>query len=219
LSKEVVKALLPDFVMDGRERALYRPRLPDWLDRRRVQEGGTPLPPRRLRWRRWQTEILSFPNISLETEAIGKAINGIDLRRPWADVDLWEFFLSLRAETKFPDVSPHKLFVRRLLRGRVPDEILTRGKVYVDEAAIAEVDYPLLRQLLVPYDFRMPGVDYDRLAARLRSGDLHFVELPYTYGLAAIHSFVYQLAHGHPIRERRPETAGLGSGIAGVAVP
>ena len=30
-------------------------------------------------------------------------MHGVDVRRPFVDVDLWEFFLSLRAEVKFPD--------------------------------------------------------------------------------------------------------------------
>jgi len=194
LARQLLKAVAPDFIVDGRERARYRPFFPDWLDTARLERVAAPLPPRWRRWRYWQVGVLSYPNLAAESEAISQALYGVQVRRPWADVDLWEFFLSLRAETKFPDVEPRKLLVRRLVRGRVPEEILTRVKQYYDEAAIASVDYPLLRRLLVAGDFRMPGVNYDRLAMRLRSEDLRLPELPYAYALAAMHSFTFQLA-------------------------
>jgi hypothetical protein len=160
-----------------------------------MERVAAPLPARKLRWREWQLGILSYPNLTAESEAISQAMHGVQVRRPWGDVDLWEFFLSLPAEVKFPDIEPRKLLVRRLLRGRIPDEILLRTKQYYDEAVFAMTDYPLLRRLLVPSDYRMPGVDYDRLAERLRREDLRATEIAYAYGLAATHSFVDQLAN------------------------
>jgi asparagine synthase (glutamine-hydrolysing) len=196
IGRQLFKTLVPDGLLDARARAQYRPRLPDWVDYRRMERLATPLPPKRDRWRHWQVANLSYPNLAAETEGIVEAMSGVTVRRPWSDVDLWEFFLSLPAETKFPDVSPRKLFVRRLLRGRVPDEILTRVKGYYDEVALGTIDYSLLQRLLSLPDYRMPGVDYQRLAERLRRQDLGLEDIPFAYGLASIHAFVDQLARG-----------------------
>jgi hypothetical protein len=207
IGRQILKAFLPDRIADARARAAYRPRIPDWLDHRRMERLVAPLPPARRRWRHWQVAVLNHPNLGAETEAISQAMSGVTVRRPWADVDLWEFFLSLPAETKFPDVQRPKLLVRRLLRGRVPDEILTKVKHYYDEVALASIDYSLLRRLVSVSDYRMPGVDYERLAERLRRQDLKTFDLSYAYGVAAIHAFVDQLARGQADTEPLPITA------------
>jgi len=107
------------------------------------------------------------------------------------DVDLWEFFLSLQAETKYPDVQPKKLLARRLLRGRVPDAILDRGqKTYFDDWLMAMIDYPFLRELLIDPEEQVPGVDYARLAEHLRQEDLTVKDFLYVRDLAAIHAFL-----------------------------
>ena len=132
------------------------------------------------------------PGISLEAEEVCQAVSGVEARRPWTDVDLWEFFLSLPAEQKFPDAS-QKGLVRDLLRGRVPNEILDRqDKTVFDAAALAQVDYATLRQYLVSPAHRIAGVDYERLATRLDSERLSVVELGWARNLATAHAFLAQ---------------------------
>src|SRR5262249_61932182 len=118
------------------------------------------------------------------------ALHGIDVRRPFADVDLWEFFLSLPAERKFPD-SGSKALIKQLTRGRVPDEILDRrDKTVFNEHVLAHPDYDLLRRLLMAPGYRLPGVRYERLAERLRAEDLAPVDLFWVRDLASVHAFL-----------------------------
>jgi asparagine synthetase B (glutamine-hydrolysing) len=209
LARQLVKAFVPDGIVDARERAKNRPLMPDWLDTHRLERVATPLPPRWRRWREWQVGVLSYPNLTAESEAIGQAISGVRVRCPWSDVDLWEFFLSMPAETKFPDIDPPKLLVRRLLRGRVPDEILLRRKQYANDAVLPLIDYGLLQRLVEPVDYRMPGVDYGRLAEHLRDKDLRATEIAYAYGLAAIHTFVQGIANGRAVNRAEVDLGSL----------
>jgi hypothetical protein len=117
---------------------------------------------------------------------------GIRVRRPWADVDLWEFFLSLPAETKFPDAR-RKALARELLRGRVPDVILDRkGKVVFDDSIMERIDYPALRRWLVDPPVRVRGVDYELLEKRLADEDFGVWDHIWAKDLAAVHAFVGQ---------------------------
>src|SRR3989449_9660816 len=101
------------------------------------------------------------------------AIAGVTVRRPFADVDLWEFFLRLPAEVKCPD-QRDKTLARSLLRGNLPDPILDRrDKTYFDDHVMAQVDYATLRRLLATPRHRMPGVDYRRLAQRIEQGNFN----------------------------------------------
>ena len=73
-----------------------------------------------------------------------------------ADIDLWEFFLSLPAGIKFPDYRM-KGFVRNALRGDVPDEIDRRDKTYADRwFQTMALDYPALGVGSAP-STRFPG--------------------------------------------------------------
>jgi Asparagine synthase len=111
-------------------------------------------------------------------------------RRPWADVDLWEFFLSLPVETKFPD-NESKTLVRRLLRGRVPTAILKRrDKTVFDESIMAHVDYQTLRRWLVQPEYRLTGVRYDLLEERLDRQSLDLSEFMWAKDLASVHAFL-----------------------------
>lgn len=199
VARQVVKQFVPDFIVDARERAKIRPLRPDWLDTHSLERLTAARPPRWRRWKARQIGVLSYPNLAAENDAIAQATYGVRVRCPWADVDLWEFFLSMPAETKFPAPNPPKLLVRRLLRGRVPDEILLRGKQYFDDAVLATMDYPLLRRLLVPVGYRMPGVDYGRLAERLRREDLGLADIMYAFQLAGMHAFVEGIANGRTV--------------------
>jgi hypothetical protein len=121
-----------------------------------------------------------------------QAVCGVHVRRPWTDVDLWEFFLSLPAEQKFPELQS-KALVRRLLRGRVPDEILDRtDKTVFDEAAMAEMDYAALEDLLVRSEPVIRGVDYVELRRRIVDRRLTMLDYQWARNLANIHAFMAQ---------------------------
>jgi asparagine synthase (glutamine-hydrolysing) len=128
----------------------------------------------------------------MEADDICQELCGVRRRRPWADVDLWEFFLSLRAEVKFPDTRG-KTLVRRLLRGRVPDAILDRrDKTLFDEAVMKRIDYPALRRWLLDPPDRIPGVDYRELKARLENESLEITDFMWAKDLASVHAFLSQ---------------------------
>lgn len=192
IGRRVARSLAPDAVMTARNAmgppAL--PTLPAWIDGRRVASRGSV--PVRERWRRLQLTGFVGPGISLEAEEVCQAVTGVQSRKPWTDIDLWEFFLSLPAEQKFPD-DRSKGLVRNLLRGRVPDEILDRSdKTVFDEAALAEVDYAALRRLLIGTQHRIAGVDYGLLNERLQAEDLRTVEYSWARNLASVHAFLSQ---------------------------
>ena len=190
--RQLVRASLPGSLIDAYERRrfgdMYRP---DWLDRSKFQHRGPRKDAPRHRWRQWQLGVLELPSWSFEADAINQAASGVRVRRPWTDIDLWEFFLSLQAETKYPDVHPKKLLVRRMLRGTVPDAILDRRqKTFFDDWLLAMIDYSFLRGLLIEPKERIAGVDYARLAEHLRREDLDIKDFLYIRDLTAIHAFL-----------------------------
>jgi len=192
LVRLIARSVAPDRVMAARNR-LSRGRpatVPDWIDLRKAREEK-PVPLRE-RWRRTQLAGFIGPGVALEAEEICQAVCGVSVRRPWTDVDLWEFFLGLPAEQKFPDLRAKGL-VRDLLRGRVPDEILDRtDKTVFDEAMLAEIDYRTLRGFLTEPAHRIDGVDYALLARRLAGEDLTPVEYQWARNLAGVHAFLSQ---------------------------
>jgi asparagine synthetase B (glutamine-hydrolysing) len=191
IGRQLARAALPGVVVDAYERNRDDPYRADWLDRAKFEKRGPRRLPPRQRWRQWQLGVTEMPSWSFEADAINQAASGVRVRRPWMDVDLWEFFLSLQAETKYPDVQPKKLLARRLLRGRVPDAILDRNqKTYFDDWLMAMIDYPFLRELLIDPEERIPGVNYPRLAEHLRQEDLTVKDFLYVRDLAAIHAFL-----------------------------
>jgi len=112
------------------------------------------------------------------------------VRNPWGDVDLWEYFLSLPAEQKFP-VPQSKHLVRQFMRGRLPDRVLDRrDKTVLDEFVKAGLDYRSLRQWLTKTDYRMPGVDYGVLRTHLDREDLSIFGYLWAKDLAGIHAFL-----------------------------
>jgi asparagine synthase (glutamine-hydrolysing) len=114
------------------------------------------------------------------------------VRMPWADVDLWEFFLSLPAEVKFPD-GRMKPLVRDLMRSKIPDSIVDRkDKTVLNEFVIAGIDYPSLRKWLINPDKRMPGVNYALLAEHLEREDLDLFGYIWAKDLAGIQAFLAQ---------------------------
>jgi len=168
-------------------------RIPDWLDARKVNEvpyRTDLLPPSRQRWSRGQLCGVEGSTITLEADEVCAALKGVTVRRPFADIDLWEFFLSLPAELKCPDLR-YKSLVRALLRGRVPDPILDRrDKTVFDDHVMAQVDYLTLKHVLAEPRHCIPGVDYRRLGERIEQGNFNRFDWHWAQDLARIHAFL-----------------------------
>ncbi len=192
LVRQTAEGLAPASLLAARERRSPFG-LPAWIDVRKASEGiadGIVSP--RSRWPQLQLSAFIGPGVSAEAEAVCQAVCGVQVRRPWTDVDLFELFLSLPAEQKFPDTRGKNL-VRRLLRGHVPDEILDRrDKTVFDEALLAEIDYPTLRHHLDAPQYRLHGVNYDLLGERLRREDFGLADLAWSRNLATVHAFLAQ---------------------------
>lgn len=193
LAVDVARGLAPGRLLAARERRT-RLGLPDWIDGVKASEGlAQGIPSARYRWRRLQLSAFIGPGLSAEAEAICQAACGVRVRRPWTDVDLFEFFLSLPAAQKFPDTGGKSL-VKRFMRGRVPDEILDRNdKTVFDEALLAQIDYVTLRRFLIDPPHRLEGVDYDKLGELLRREALEKPDYHYARHLAGTHAFLAQL--------------------------
>jgi asparagine synthase (glutamine-hydrolysing) len=195
LAKQVVSAFvpLPAEKMYRRVHPRTDRTIPEWLDTPRLDELETndaAQVPARGRWRMNQLSGFIGPGLTMEADSILQELSGIRVRRPWADVDLWEFFLSLRAETKFPDAR-RKALARDLLRGRIPDFILDRkGKVVFDDSIMERIDYVGLRRWLVDSDVRVEGVDYALLEKHLADEDFGLWDHIWAKDLAAIHAFL-----------------------------
>lgn len=192
LTRQLMLAFLPVRVVAHRWRA-HRRGIPSWLDRGKVNAAAArSIVPAADRWRKVQLSAFEGPGLSMEADAACQALCGVSARRPWADVDLWEFFLSLPAEVKFPD-NQSKTVVRRLLRGKVPDAILDRrDKTVFDESVMRHLDYDTLRRWLTNPKHRIGGVDYDLLEARLERRDLKLQEFMWAKDLASVHAFLSQ---------------------------
>jgi len=191
LLSELTEAVTPR-VVQARQSLRNPPAfLPPWIDLRRIGErdAGHALPARR-RWARAQLPFFGADPVG-EADVYSHALYGIRARRPWADVDLWEFFLSLPAEVKFPDYRM-KGFARTALRGEVPDEILDRrDKTYMDRwFEEMGVDYPAVRQWVGKDDYRIAGVDYAKLGEELERGQMPLSHYLWARDLAAVHAFV-----------------------------
>lgn len=192
----VVRAIAPGRVLEACRRHAEPQNLglPSWVDAERVRERGGESPVwRRPPWRRWsavQTAPFRGPGSGFEADAVCAAVCGVDSRRPFTDVDLWEFVLSLPAEVKFPDRRTKPL-LRRAVRGRLPDEIIDRrDKTFFDEYHLDTADYPALRRFLVNPEHRLQGIDYGLLARRLRQEDFGVYELQWARNVARVHAFL-----------------------------
>jgi asparagine synthetase B (glutamine-hydrolysing) len=196
----LAKALLPTFI-PGRpaiwymhRRGLDMPhRIPNWLDERKVNEvpfRSDLLPSSRQRWRQLQLVGTKGATITIEADEICAAIAGVTIRRPMADIDLWEFFLSMPAEIKHPD-RRFKILAHSKMRGILPDEILDRrNKTVFDDHIMTHIDYGTLTRLLVKSRHRMTGVDYELLTQRIEHRDLNRFDWFWVRDLAGIHAFL-----------------------------
>lgn len=194
IARQLVYAFVPRAALAARERrrrSAADAGFPAWLDERRVAEANarnvvTPID--RYRWE--QTGFFIGPPIGTESDATVQAVYGVMNRRPWIDVDLSEFFVSLPAEVKYPDFRM-KTLVRRLLRDRVPDEILDRrDKTYFNQRILGTVDWDGLRRWLVDPPYRMPGVDYAMLAERIEQRRFLIGDQKWAVDLAKTHAFM-----------------------------
>jgi asparagine synthetase B (glutamine-hydrolysing) len=190
LTREVAAALSPAPLRAARIRHT-QDGVPSWVDRNKANEAAVrSLAGPRERWSKLQLSPFVGAGSSVEAEEVCQAVTGVRVRRPFADVDLWKLFLSLRAESKFPDLRAKDL-LRRLLRGRVPDEILDRrDKTVFDDAMLANIDYATLRRLLVNPEYRIDGVDYEVLGEHLRREEIGIVDYIWVMRLAAVHAFL-----------------------------
>jgi len=190
LAHQVLDAFTPRVVHARRLRNLRSAVIPPWIDVRRIaaRDAGTAIPARR-RWTRAQLPFFGA-NPTGEADIYSHMLYGIRARRPWADVDLWEFFLSLPAEVRFPD---HRLkgFVRNALRGEVPNAILDRRtKSYTNQwfQAMA-LDYPALRRWLTDPQHRVVGVDYNRVRQEVEREEMELAHYLWAKDLATVHAF------------------------------
>lgn len=172
-----------------------RPTMPAWLDPKMIDDAAyhddLRVPGRR-RWLDQQLRAFPGPGITIEADEVCQSLNGVVVRRPFADVDLWEFFLSLPAQLKFPDASS-KTLVRNNLRGLVPDEILDRrDKTAFNDHMIASADYDPYERFLVGPRHRIRGVDYGLLADRIAARAFSFYDHVWARDLAAVHAFLDQ---------------------------
>ena len=167
--------------------------VPPWIDRSRYNPWMSRhdfMVPARERWRTLQLYGTAGSTLTMEADATTAAMAGVTIRRPFADVDLWEFFLSLRAEVKFP-VLRWKALARDALRGVIPDEIVDRRKKTVfDDHVMRQIDYATLERLLLKPRYCLKGVDYARLAERITRREMTFYEWIRARELARIHAFL-----------------------------
>jgi hypothetical protein len=132
------------------------------------------------------------PSPTLEADEICGASYGIRSRHPFADIDLWEFFLSLPAEIKFPNRTS-KILVRRAIDGRLPDEIVwRRDKTAFDEHILRTAEWADLRKWILGAEHRIAGIDYGIIRRRLDDEDMDVLELRWARDLARVHAFLEQ---------------------------
>lgn len=167
--------------------------VPPWIDRSRynprVSRHDFMVPPRE-RWRALQLYGTAGSTLTMEADATVAAMAGVTIRRPFADVDLWEFFLSLRAEVKFP-VLRWKALAITALRGVIPDEIINRRrKTFFDDHVMRQIDYATMERLLVKPKYRLNGVNYERLAERIARREMTFHEWIRARELTRVHAFL-----------------------------
>lgn len=191
LSRQAVASFVPQFAGAGLRAAFPRRRpttIPSWLDPTRV-----PLRPFRAARHRWaDAQMIAFrgPGLAFEADDLVQSVAQVAIRRPWADIDVWEFFLSLPAEIKFPDPTSKSL-VRTLMRGRVPDVVLDRTDKTVFDAYIQEgIDYDELGKWLLDPVVHISGVDYGAVAEALQGRKLDLGSFMWAKDLAAVHAFL-----------------------------
>lgn len=190
--RRTISSIAPAVILDLKRRSQATPPVspapPEWLD---IEAFPRPTAyPVRERWRADQLGAFGGPGLAFEAEYAIQAMSGVWIRLPWADIDLWEFFLGLRAEIKYPDPW-RKTLVRALIKGRVPDSIRHRTtRTFFDASMMEAIDYPSLRRWLVDSDFQLDGVDYGMLKGQLESESLTLPGFMWAKDLASVHAFM-----------------------------
>ena len=196
LAGDVLSAVIPRALERGYWRLRSRKDRPiDWLDSGvATSYGGDAWTPPGERWRRNQLRPIEASGIVYEALEMCQAVCGVRVREPWADVDLWQYFLSLPAETRFVSSDPRpKALFRNLLRGRLPDAIIDRvDKPNFSGYYQARIDYEVLRRWLNNPKHHVRGVRYDVLADHLTREDLSKSGWMWARDLAALHAFLSQ---------------------------
>jgi asparagine synthase (glutamine-hydrolysing) len=198
MAKQFVPALVPGRIANAYLRARGVQRAvppPDWITRREIHQTPRPdlMTPIRGRWAALQTAAFGGASETLAADEVVASMHGVDVRRPFVDVDLWEYFLSLRAEVKFPDTR-RKTLVKSCLRGRLPDAILDRkDKTVFGEHLLTHADYDLIGRYVIDPPHRFGGVDYARLAERIKQRDFTLWEFCWARDLTSAHAFLAQL--------------------------
>lgn len=194
VARQVVFGLAPAplrrMVMHRRAARFVLP-TPPWVGEARVRQH------RRMsadgdqgRWAHLQLSAFAGPGLSVEADNVIQAVAGVSARQPFGDIDLWNFFLSLPAQLKFPN-QEGKGLLRQLMRGRVPDEILDRrSKTVFGTATLGRLDYAVLQRWLVDPEVRVPGIDYSLLAEALAARNLDLAGVMWAKDLASAHAFL-----------------------------
>jgi asparagine synthase (glutamine-hydrolysing) len=191
IARQAAPSVTPSFLAAWilRRRGRPHPLVAPWLVSRNPRRGDLAVPARR-RWLDTQLSPIESPFISFEAVDLLAAHCGVHDRKPLADVDLWEFCLSLRAETKFPDDVPKSL-IRRTMRDYLPRAIVERrDKTAFDEHMLGTADYEGLRRWILDSQHRIAGVDYALLRERIERRELPLFELIWAYDLARAHAFL-----------------------------
>lgn len=192
IARELASVFAPRWLIVRRQRQSRRKwASPPWVDEKRIAPTWARLAhPPRTRWRTKQLQVLQGPGLTVEASEVCEMVCGVRVRRPWVDVDLWNFFLSLPAEVKYEGPLP-KSIIRRLARGRVPDAILDRdGKAVFDASIRERLDFDELGRWLGDPTDALPGVDYRLLRSRLQERRLNLSEYRWARDLAAAHAFL-----------------------------
>lgn len=199
LGRELVRMCAPPaWVLAYRERNRRRhphPGIPKWIDQGHFSYDGAVFYdtfPTRQRWVEVQTGWLRGPSVGVDADEVCASVCGVEVRRPFSDVDLFEYVLTLPASVKFHGPR-HKPLLRTAMRGLIPDAIVDRkDKTLFNEYLLAKAEYPTLRKTLVGSRHQVEGIDYALLSSRIESGNLSIGELQWARDLARIHAFLDQ---------------------------
>lgn len=195
LTKQLLYEVTPSPLgkLDARVRRRKSTFHPPWVDR--TVYGGpryvtTLSHPMRRRWLEPTVQATRGTTSTQEAIEVCASTAGVVVRTPLADRDLWESFLSLPVEAKFPDLTP-KSILRKAMRGRLPNSILDRvDKTVFDEHVLDSVPWPRIAELISDPDYRMPGVDYAMLQDRIANRKAGATEVVWAQDLATVHAFI-----------------------------
>lgn len=195
IAREVAATVAPPFLATrlARARRAQLMQVPPWISLDPLGALGYRedlARPARRRWTALQTVALQGDSDTFEVDELCAEVCGVRVRRPFADVDLWEFLLSLPAEVKFPDPRS-KSFAREALRGYLPDALIDRRRnTTFDDHYHAVADYGGLAARILGSAHRLPWIDYRLLETRLEAGTMGSFELRWATDLAWAHAFL-----------------------------